>query len=159
MCISVARLRTWDCGRSRRPAFPAPSDQERDNEICKTRAKTSRGNAKLCSNSFPHVIPGRRVAASPESITTIVSMDSGPAPKGASRNDELFDNRICNRAGSQRAPPIAYGFSIACIIACVGVGMPNCLPSSTTLPLSHGTSRRLPRSRSSAIEAFMVGGK
>jgi hypothetical protein len=27
---------------------------------------------------------------SPESITTIVSMDSGPAPKrGASRNDEL----------------------------------------------------------------------
>ncbi|TKW79543.1 MAG: hypothetical protein DI543_04655 [Bradyrhizobium icense] len=28
------------------------------------------------------VIPGRRVAASPESITTIVSMDSGPAPRG-----------------------------------------------------------------------------
>jgi hypothetical protein len=25
---------------------------------------------------------------SPESITTIVSMDSGPAPSGASRNDE-----------------------------------------------------------------------
>src|ERR1700716_3600112 len=35
------------------------------------------------------VIPGRSEATSPESITTIVSMDSGPAPRGASRNDEL----------------------------------------------------------------------
>jgi len=35
------------------------------------------------------VIPGRREAANAESITTIVSMDSGPAPDGASRNDEL----------------------------------------------------------------------
>jgi hypothetical protein len=35
------------------------------------------------------VIPGRDKVASPESITTIVSMDSGPAPRGASRNDEL----------------------------------------------------------------------
>jgi hypothetical protein len=34
------------------------------------------------------VIPGRDKVASPESITTIVSMDSGPAPRGASRNDE-----------------------------------------------------------------------
>jgi hypothetical protein len=33
------------------------------------------------------VIPGRDEVASPESITTIVSMDSGPAPSGASRND------------------------------------------------------------------------
>src|SRR6266436_4713869 len=33
------------------------------------------------------VIPGRSEATSPESITTIVSMDSGPAPYGASRND------------------------------------------------------------------------
>src|SRR3981081_641474 len=35
------------------------------------------------------VIPGRSEATSPESTTTIVSMDSGPAPSGASRNDEL----------------------------------------------------------------------
>src|ERR1700759_1291407 len=34
------------------------------------------------------VIPGRRVAAGPESITTIVSMDSAFAPRGAPRNDE-----------------------------------------------------------------------
>ena len=33
---------------------------------------------RCVSNSV--VIPGRREAASPESITTIVSMDSGPAP-------------------------------------------------------------------------------
>jgi hypothetical protein len=34
------------------------------------------------------VIPGRELLlASPESITTIGSMDSGPAPSGASRND------------------------------------------------------------------------
>src|SRR6185295_6898582 len=36
------------------------------------------------------VIPGRSEATSPESITTIGSMDSGPAPRGASRNDERF---------------------------------------------------------------------
>jgi len=34
------------------------------------------------------VIPGRRKAASPESITTIESMDSGLAPGGAPRNDK-----------------------------------------------------------------------
>jgi hypothetical protein len=33
------------------------------------------------------VIPGRDEGASPESITTIVSMDSGLAPSGAPRKD------------------------------------------------------------------------
>jgi hypothetical protein len=33
------------------------------------------------------IIPGRDEVASPESITTTEVMDSGPAPKGASRND------------------------------------------------------------------------
>jgi hypothetical protein len=38
----------------------------------------------LASTRNQHfVIPGRRVAASPESITTILSMDSGLAPKRA----------------------------------------------------------------------------
>src|ERR1700694_3502378 len=36
------------------------------------------------------VIPGRVEDASPESITTVVSMDSGPAPSGASRNDGVW---------------------------------------------------------------------
>jgi hypothetical protein len=39
------------------------------------------------------VIPGHREAMSPESITTIGSMDSGPAPSGASRNDEAAVQR------------------------------------------------------------------
>jgi hypothetical protein len=34
------------------------------------------------------VIPGLRGSASPESILPMVVMDSGPAPSGASRNDE-----------------------------------------------------------------------
>jgi len=54
--------------------------------------KTCRGNEKACLSSL--VIPGRRKAASPESITTIMSMDCGLAPRGAPRNDDgelLFD--------------------------------------------------------------------
>jgi hypothetical protein len=40
------------------------------------------------ANAKVHRHSGARAKrASPESITTIVNMDSGPAPKGASRND------------------------------------------------------------------------
>src|SRR5262249_14067108 len=46
--------------------------------------------------TFTILIPGRGEAASPESITTIVSMDSGLAPSGAPRND-----------GVERATPSA----------------------------------------------------
>ena len=42
---------------------------------------------------------GDAQASSPESITTIVSMDSGPAPCGASRNDD----RTCAANGEQLA--------------------------------------------------------
>src|SRR5258708_2632174 len=45
---------------------------------------------KLIGYQITSVIPGRAPCASPESITTIVSMDSRPAPSGASRNDDLF---------------------------------------------------------------------
>src|SRR6266576_1339252 len=41
-----------------------------------------------CGRRSQLVIPGHRGAMSPESITTTGSMDSGPAPRGASRNDE-----------------------------------------------------------------------
>ena len=42
------------------------------------------------------VIPGRREAASPESITPAAgSMDSGLAPDGAPRNDEVRQKNIC----------------------------------------------------------------
>jgi len=47
------------------------------------RSKDEGGGADptLFSDIFAVVIPGRREAASPESITTTVSVDSGPAPK------------------------------------------------------------------------------
>src|SRR4051812_37584745 len=67
-------------GRSRRPAFPAPSHHERDNELQKLGRIVSRECLRL---SFR----GER-SESPESITTIVSTDSGLAPSGAPRNDE-----------------------------------------------------------------------
>ncbi|MGC0395035.1 hypothetical protein ACVIU7_008723 [Bradyrhizobium liaoningense] len=41
------------------------------------------------ATTLSSVIPGRDEVANPESITTIVSMDSGLAPQvGAPRNDE-----------------------------------------------------------------------
>jgi hypothetical protein len=50
--------------------------------------------SQMTAGFFVSVIPGRREATSfdvqlhiRESIATIVSMDSGPAPSGASRND------------------------------------------------------------------------
>jgi hypothetical protein len=52
------------------------------------------------------VIPGRSEAASPESITTIGSMDSGPAPSKSAVAD--LDNRILLNSGkpefSRRIP-------------------------------------------------------
>jgi hypothetical protein len=51
-----------------------------------------------------------------------------------------------------------YGFSIAYITLCVGVETPSFRPRSTSFRPSHGSSSRLPRSRSSAIDAFMMDG-
>ena len=53
------------------------------------------------------VIPGRELKqASPESITTAGSMDSGPAPSGASRNDgRWFEPRVNPTAKHSRALP------------------------------------------------------
>jgi hypothetical protein len=48
----------------------------------------SRAAGMLNLALYSVVIPGRRKAAGPESITTIVSMDSGLAPRGAPRNDD-----------------------------------------------------------------------
>jgi len=62
------------CGRSQRPAFPAPSVQERANERCKTRAASRRGNADGCltteSAGSLHLAPlaGRGRIASEDAI-------------------------------------------------------------------------------------------
>ena len=50
------------------------------------------------------VIPGRVEDASPESITTTGSMDSGPAPSGASRNDGALERvAVLGRSNSKHA--------------------------------------------------------
>ena len=54
--------------------------------------------------------------------------------------------------------PMTYGFKSAYSMPWTGVGTCSALPSSTTLPPSQGSSNRLPRSRSSAIDAFIAGG-
>src|SRR5689334_8183556 len=45
---STATLRTRRCGRSRRPAFPAPSLNEEGATRCKTQASPSRENEHTC---------------------------------------------------------------------------------------------------------------
>src|SRR3569833_2332903 len=56
-------------------------------------------SCEACAGDVAHlttssaVVPGHRVTTSPESITTIVSMDSGPAPIGANREDGAGDKR------------------------------------------------------------------
>src|SRR5476649_1955970 len=62
-------------------------------------------------------------AASPESITTIVSMDSGPAPRGTSRND---DGLICAdpRNHRRQLPHIVECQGSTRGAQCVGVARP-----------------------------------
>jgi len=48
--LFCSTLRTRDCGRSRRPAFPAPSLQGEGTTDATTRAKTCRGNASAYSH-------------------------------------------------------------------------------------------------------------
>src|SRR6202035_1140215 len=54
-----------------------------------------------CPNLFRHS-GARAKRASPESILTIVVMDSGPAPSGASRND---DDRVRRNASRNKSVP------------------------------------------------------
>src|SRR5437870_13877696 len=103
-----------------------------------------RCNINCCDSGRRHgrACPGhpRLVALTPE------DMDA--------RHEAGMTSVVAQDAGA----PIAYGFSTAYIMAWVGVAMPSSRPSAATLPLSQGSSSRLPRSRSTAIEAFMAGG-
>jgi FAD/FMN-containing dehydrogenase/Fe-S oxidoreductase len=81
------------------------------------------------------VIPGRRAAASPESITKTRSMDSGPAPVGASRNDQraviLFAdtfNRYFERENLDAAIAVltAAGYSVRIARPADGKARPLC---------------------------------
>jgi ATP-dependent helicase HrpB len=80
------------------------------------RADEARAMAKRWAR---FVIPGRREAASPESITTTGSMDSGPGANAPSRNDDVsagallalaYPDRIAkNRGGGQGSFLLANG--------------------------------------------------
>jgi hypothetical protein len=48
--LSCATLRTRDCGRSRRPAFPAPSSRKRDNET----HNPGENQPRECTHTRPH---------------------------------------------------------------------------------------------------------
>src|SRR6476646_9567505 len=62
-----------------------------------------------CARDDGAVIPGRVADASPESITTIGSMDSGPAPSGASRNDGRWNARHCEERQRRSNPHLSCG--------------------------------------------------
>src|SRR6478736_6619950 len=73
---------TRDRGCSAHPVFPAPSVLRARKVLAKLGRNASRDREVISV-----VIPGQPEGLSPESITTIGIMDSGPAPSGASRND------------------------------------------------------------------------
>src|SRR5262249_16250950 len=54
--------------------------------------------------------------------------------------------------------PYAKGFRAAYTTRFTGVGTPSCLPKSTTLPTSQGSSRRFPAARSTAIDGVQLSG-
>src|ERR1700737_5306043 len=61
-----------------------------------TRPMARSGEAEVESSNKGRRSGARAKRASPESITTAGSMDSGPAPSGASRNDQRWVNAIQN---------------------------------------------------------------
>ena len=67
------------------PGFPCALCGQRDDRIPTARTELCRENAKARLYLRRH--SGACEARARKSITTIVSMDSGPAPRGASRND------------------------------------------------------------------------
>src|SRR5882724_5145898 len=62
-----------------------------------------RGVLDTCSLLSHSSFRGAR-SASPESITTTGSMDSGPAPSGASRNDGFLVPDTCSRPRGAKRP-------------------------------------------------------
>src|SRR5882762_7243861 len=82
---------------STRPAPPSPAPPKANRSPrCRRRSPKTSVLAPMKPPKRPAVKvsfirrrhSGARVSASPESITTVGSMDSGPAPSGASRNDD-----------------------------------------------------------------------
>ena len=92
-----------------RPYHRGPArifDCEEDAMSAVTHGEIKAGDGWQVHGGLPlyNVIPGRGEASSPESITTIVSMDSGPAPRGASlmcnctsKNDDPYMVRAATK--------------------------------------------------------------
>ena len=70
-------------------------------------ANAARGGFGFECQTAILVIAGRREAAGPESITTIGSMDSGLAPRGALRNDDGVEGAPPHSRGAISRPGLA----------------------------------------------------
>ena len=84
--------------RSRKRLHPRPSKQTPPRRKSSRRRECRRCRGWSESESKPQLLShsgARAKRASPESITTIGSMDSGPAPSGASRNDDRISAPVC----------------------------------------------------------------
>ena len=70
-CASYHYFRTRCCGRSQRPAFPAPSSKEREDGMAKTRANHAAGMRahvspslrRFLHSSCPGLVPGIHVSS------------------------------------------------------------------------------------------------
>src|SRR5262245_51523831 len=77
-CAFFRNFRTRCCGRSQRPAFPAPSLRERDTEIVEPGQKARRGNEHVCFH---------RHCERSEAIQLCRNNKAGCLRRFASRND------------------------------------------------------------------------
>src|SRR5262249_16988993 len=84
----------------------------------------------------------------------------GASSDGGERAGELSVAAIRQPSdcGNYFCPPCANGFRAAYTKRFTGVGTPSCLPKSTTLPASQGSSRRLLATRSTAIDGVQLSG-
>src|SRR3981189_1458420 len=81
------------------------------------RIRQSLADSRATHNYDRHSGAGAK-RASPESITTIVTMDSGPAPSGASRNDERGKTiHACQSAKKEPRPAGETGRGLQCPVA------------------------------------------
>jgi hypothetical protein len=93
-CLRAFYFCTQGCGRNGRPAFPAPSDLRRDELRQSLGRICAAGMLKRATSSFRGASETSKLRCAIAHRRIHVSrfyrgvMDSGPAPLGASRNDE-----------------------------------------------------------------------
>src|SRR6267154_5288229 len=106
---------TRDRGCSAHPASPAPPHYRGQGSFWQSSGASRRENAEVCLElsrllpSQPPVIPGQPAGLGPESITTIGSMDSGPARPGMTSGEFGLIALTHDPAGSATASIEASG--------------------------------------------------